>query len=114
MLQSDFGFSSIDDLKKRTNKNSSNTNGSHKFNSEITITRFEEDIRKEKSGNRKMPIGIYVVGEITPKIFNDYYEKNKLGKFRIIQVNPKKYKDGGYNGNNSNINDYEIGFASRR
>lgn len=120
MLQSDFGFSLMNDLKKRINKNSGNTNGSHKFNSEITIARFEEDIRKEKSGNRKMPIGIYVVGEISPKVletakvFNDYYEKNKLGKFRIIQVNPKKYKDGGYNGNNSNINDYEIGFASRR
>ena len=48
-----------------------------------------------------MPIGIYVIGEITPevletaKVFNEYYEQNGLGKFRIIQVNPKVYKGEG-------------------
>lgn len=106
----DNAFSTMSELKNRINENMSsnktNLRGA-KFNSEITITRREEDIRKEKGGlKRTMPIGIYVIGEIKPyhletaKIFNSYYEKNGLGQFRIIQVNPTMYKGNNYKLNN--------------
>lgn len=73
-----------------------------KFASEVLISRFKEDIRKSDSGKRVMPIGIYVIGEITEevletaKVFNEYYKKNNLGKFRIVQVNPQVYLGRGY------------------
>ena len=64
----------------------------------ILIAEDEEDIRKLHGGlKRVMPIGMYIVGEITDqhletaKVFNEYYEKNGLGKFRIIKVNPNFY-----------------------
>lgn len=101
IMYNDFGFSTMDDLKRRINKRSKEVEGLTKFSSEITIARFEEDIRRDDSGKRVMPIGLYVIGEITPevletaKIFNQYYEKNGLGKFRIIRVNPKVYKGEG-------------------
>ncbi|MBE6156644.1 MAG: hypothetical protein E7161_02750 [Firmicutes bacterium] len=46
---------------------------------------------------RTMPIGIYVIGEIseeeieTARVFKDYYRAYGLGDFRIIKVNPEKY-----------------------
>ena len=69
-----------------------------KFQSEVSISRYHEDIRKPDSSKRVMPIGIYVVGDITDemletaKVFNEFYEKHKLGKFRIIKVNPTAYR----------------------
>ena len=96
----DFGFSPMADLKRRTNKNI-RENTLSKFDNEVTISRFKEDIRKEDSGKRVMPIGVYVVGEITPEVietaktFNKYYEEHGLGKFRIIQVDPKVYRGEG-------------------
>ena len=96
----------MNELKKRIKRNAINNfnkNGA-KFDSEITITRREEDIRKDNGGSKRtMPIAMYVVGEIKPKhleiakIFNAYYEKNNLGKFRIIKVNPSCYMKRGSN-----------------
>ena len=100
IMSNDFGFSSMEELKKRANKNA-RENNRLKFDTEVTINRYEEDVRRENSGKRVMPIGIYVIGELTPnvletaKAFNEYYEKNSLGKFRIIQVNPNVYKGEG-------------------
>ena len=48
-----------------------------------------------------MPVALYVIGDIkeehikTAKVFNEYYEKNGLGKFRIIRVDPLVYKGEG-------------------
>lgn len=111
-IDKDTAFSTMSELKNRINKNmvknEQNSRGA-KFNSEITITRREEDIRKEKGGlKRTMPIGIYVVGKIKPyhletaKVFNSYYEKEGLGQFRIIQVDPIRYR-----GNNKLSSNYE-------
>ena len=100
IMNNDFGFSSMAELKRRANKNA-RENDLPKFNTEVTVSRFKEDIRKKDSGKRVMPIGVYVIGEITPeametaKAFNKYYEEQGLGKFRIIQVNPKVYKGEG-------------------
>ena len=98
----DTAFSTMSELKERINRNKRNQLQDDKFDSEITITRKEEDIRKTGGGfKRTMPIAMYVVGEITPKhletakIFNSYYEQNGLGKFRIIQVDPRHYKGEG-------------------
>ena len=99
IMHNDFGFSSMDELKRRANKNAGEN--PLKFDTEVTIGRYIEDIRSENSGKRVMPIGIYVIGEITPevletaKVFNEYYEQNGLGKFRIIQVDPKVYRGEG-------------------
>lgn len=99
IMNNEFGFLPIDKFIEETNKNKNSID--KKFQSEISISRYREDIRKENSGTRVMPIGIYVIGEITPEIletakaFNDYYEKNGLGKFRIIKVNPGTYKGEG-------------------
>lgn len=100
IMNNDFGFSSMDELKKRANKNA-RENDLPKFNTEVTISRYFEDIRRDNSGKRVMPIGVYVVGDITPevletaRVFNSYYEQNGLGKFRIIQINPSVYKGEG-------------------
>lgn len=94
----DHGFSTMSELKERINRNKEKDKKRKKFDSEITITRKEEDVRKKEGGlKRTMPIGMYVIGEITQehietaKVFNEYYEQNGLGKFRIIQVNPNSY-----------------------
>lgn len=106
------GFSTMDEFKTRINRNNTKNKemefDDKKFQSEITITRKEEDIRKTGGGlKRTMPIAMYVIGEITPKhietakIFNEYYEKHGLGKFRIVRVDPRFYKgEGRIVGNN--------------
>lgn len=97
----DNGFSTMAELKDRINENRNKSNQASKFNSEITIARKEEDVRKENSGARVMPVALYVIGDIkeehikTAKIFNEYYEANGLGKFRIIRVDPLIYKGEG-------------------
>lgn len=98
----DTGFSTMDELKSRINVNKRETGLGPKFQSEIAISRKEEDIREDKGGlKRTMPIAMYVIGEISPehletaRIFNEYYEKNGLGKFRIVQVDPKVYRGEG-------------------
>lgn len=99
IMHNDFGFSSMEELKRRANKNAGEN--PLKFDTEVTLGRYIEDIRSENSGKRVMPIGIYVIGEITTevletaKVFNEYYERNGLGKFRIIQVDPKVYRGEG-------------------
>jgi len=96
------GFSTMEELKTRINENKISQPPIAKFDSEVTITRREEDIREEKGGlKRTMPMAMYVVGELLPehletaKAFNDYYQEKGLGKFRIIQVNPQVYKGRG-------------------
>jgi len=71
---------------------------SHKFPSEVTILRQEENIQAISSNPKKvMPIGMYVTGEITrrildiAKVFNEYYRKHNLGEFKIIKINLEKY-----------------------
>ena len=72
--------------------------GLDKFPSEVNIKRREEDINSPQALRRRMPIGMYVLGEITEdhirvaKMFSDYYKKENLGEFMIIKVNPEKYK----------------------
>jgi len=93
-------FSTMDELK--SNINHSKSVFSQDFLSEVTVARRREDIRKEFGAlKRVMPIGLYVIGDIseeeleTAKVFNDYYERNGLGKFRIIKVDPRVYKGDG-------------------
>lgn len=87
-------FTTMDNFEKQIN---SRTEDDHKFANEVTTTRYKEDIRKDDAFTRVMPIGIYVVGNITKeqmetaRVFNEYYKAHGLGKFRIIQINPKKY-----------------------
>ena len=91
-------FASLDEMKNdmQETKNELDSTNSKKFTSEIVIPRYDEDLRKDVL-KRTMPIGIYVEGEITSeiietaKVFNEYYQKHGLGKFRIIQVDKTKY-----------------------
>ena len=75
--------------------NSQKDNG--KFRNEIALARYKEDIRRSDSNERVMPIGMYVIGEISPKqletakAFDEYYKEHNLGRFKIIQVDPKVY-----------------------
>lgn len=76
-----------------------NRTGMQKFPSEISVHRREEDIRKvDKTPARLMPIGMYVLGDITEehlkvaKTFAEYYKKENIGEFRIIRVDPEKYR----------------------
>jgi len=94
-------FAAIDEIKQDTvdNIREMSRNGMHKFPNEVSVRRKEEDIRTiEGTQKRKMPIGLYVVGEITEevletaRVFSDYYRENNLGEFRIIRVNPEKYR----------------------
>lgn len=94
-------FATMDEIKKDAldSINEMKKSGMQKFPSEIGVLRREEDIRKvENSQKRKMPIGIYVMGEVneevlnTAKKFQEYYKNNGLGEFKIIKINPEKYK----------------------
>lgn len=98
----DNAFSTMSELKDRINDNRRKGYSKNMFESEITIARREEDVRVADGGiGRAMPIAMYVIGEIksehleTARIFNEYYEANGLGKFRIIQVDPKYYRGEG-------------------
>jgi len=107
IMDNDFKFSSMEELKNTININNRKNRVNTKFDSEITLARYRDDVRTNSTGNRVMPMGIYVIGEITPeiletaKVFNDYYEKKGLGKFRIIRINPNAYQRGGINSCNS-------------
>lgn len=100
VLNNKYKFTDMKELKKTINGETSQ-NDRGKFASEISISRYNEDIKTSTGIERKMPIGIYVVGEVTDyhlklaKTFNEYYKEHNLGEFRIIRVNPKVYKGKG-------------------
>lgn len=93
-------YGSMEEVKKDMSDSikDMNSTGLQKFPSEISIQRRNEDIKDEQVLKRRMPIGIYVLGELTEehlkvaKMFKEYYKKENLGEFRIIKVNPEKYK----------------------
>lgn len=89
------GFSDMEQLKENIVKSLEDTPG--KFKSEIAIKRANDKLYTKNFNKRVMPIGIYVIGEITneeletAKIFQEYYRKNNLGDFKIIRVDSLKY-----------------------
>ena len=96
-IVNNFEFTTMEKLEEAIN----NQRDNGKFSNEIALARYQEDIRREDSNTRVMPIGMYVVGKITPeilntaKVFNKYYQEHHLGKFRIIQVDPRVYQGKG-------------------
>ena len=91
------GFSDMDELKEKSIESMTDTPG--KFKSEVAIKRKNDKFYTKDFNKRVMPIGIYVIGEITKeeletaKVFKEYYRKNNLGDFKIIRVDPLKYPD---------------------